>query len=149
MTEKNAPTPTTPATAELTPEQRENALAKLKHLSYEAGAITQVGNSWSNKDEVARAAANQFYKEVVAMWEADIAATRAAAALDAEAARREAQHAELRGWGVMRPDGTLTWNLLESQRPAENLEVHLNENNPDNGYRAVPVRLTTEGASDE
>jgi hypothetical protein len=67
-------------------------------------------------------------------------AERAANALDAEAARLEREasatpHAELRGWGMMRPDGTLmdSFNAVGPE-----LSRH--------GYRAVPVRLTTEGA---
>ena len=57
-----------------------------------------------------------------------------------EAARREAQHAELRGWGAMRPDGTFCPLFLcgEVNDPANVLWPE--------GATAVPVRLTTEVA---
>jgi hypothetical protein len=68
---------------------------------------------------------------------------RAAAALDAEAARREAQHAELRGWGVMQPDGTLLnlWHFFPDAPREEAARLTLWTEKP---HRAVPVRLTTE-----
>ncbi len=113
---------------------------------------------------------------------------RAAAALDAEAARREAgemrvtpemmrqamadadsdpregetfcdqlaeslnrqlttvpatPHAELRGWGVMRPDGTLLnlWHFFPDAPREEAARLTLWTEKP---HRAVPVRLTTE-----
>jgi hypothetical protein len=54
--------------------------------------------------------------------------------------RGKAPHAELRGWGVMRPDGTLMEHYREYE---EQIRVVLE---PYPSYRAVPVRLTTEGA---
>jgi hypothetical protein len=95
---------------------------------------------------------------------------RAAAALDAEAARLEREasatpHAELRGWGVMRPDGTLDpecrddnlgaeYYLVWKYQPTDALgERPLHPKHEDalafllaQGYRTVLVRLTTEGA---
>ena len=54
-------------------------------------------------------------------------------------------HAELRGWGVMRPDGTIDGSFWhngphESEKCARRAVANYA------GYRAVPVRLTTEGA---
>jgi hypothetical protein len=84
---------------------------------------------------------------------------RAAAALDAEAARLEREasatpHAELRGWGVTRPDGTPMDIIETSKRTAQVAAECAHpeaEYRPwfvleNRGYRAVPVRLTTEGA---
>jgi hypothetical protein len=73
----------------------------------------------------------------------------AAAALDAEAARREAPHAELRGWGVMRPDGCLMADRpLPEDLARMNADFH-NRHQPNEGtFRAVPVRLIAEEASD-
>jgi hypothetical protein len=107
----NAPTPTTPATAE---QLREDAIVVRRCAAFnrETGLA-------------------QLHHELL---------ERAAAALDAEAARMEAQHAELRGWGVMRPDGTLMEHYREYE---EQIRVVLE---PYPSYRAVPVRLTTEGA---
>jgi hypothetical protein len=114
----NAPTPTTPATAE---QLREDA-----------------------------AILNAYRPPVIAFGRQRLceALTRAAAALDAEAARREAPHAELRGWGVMRPDGTLAGILTDEGTLAT---MHEGDERPYDGYlstfhRAVPVRLIAEGA---
>jgi len=84
---------------------------------------------------------------------------RAAAALDAEAARLEREasatpHADLRGWGVMRPDGTPMDIIETSKRTAQVVAECARpeaEYRPwfvleNRGYRAVPVRLKTEGA---
>ena len=78
---------------------------------------------------------------------------RAAAALDAEAARREAPHAELRGWGVMRPDGTLLPFIADNGEDASESRRYVEHHIETFGsirqrHRAVPVRLTTEGATD-
>jgi len=57
-----------------------------------------------------------------------------------EISKNLAPHAELRGWGAMRPDGTLCPLFLcgEVNDPANVLWPE--------GATAVPVRLTTEGA---
>jgi hypothetical protein len=113
----NAPTPTTPATAEQL--RRDADLYRIR-----AAGATEA--EWTERH------------------------TRAAAALDAEAARREAPHAELRGWGVMRPDGTLmprySWEQEPAQRTANSENFLAQRYGRPAGYRAVPVLLTTEGA---
>ena len=63
-------------------------------------------------------------------------------------------HAELRGWGVTRPDGTPMDIIETSKRTAQDAAECAHpeaEHRPwfvleNRGYRAVPVRLTTEGA---
>jgi hypothetical protein len=75
----------------------------------------------------------------------------AANALDAEAARMEAPHAELRGWGVMRPDGTLMFSGLHfgygaKERATQAADYHNRCYAGVGVFVVSAVRLTTEGA---
>jgi hypothetical protein len=62
-------------------------------------------------------------------------------------------HAELRGWGVMRPDGTLLPFIADNGEDASESRRYVEHHIETFGsirqrHRAVPVRLTTEGATD-
>jgi hypothetical protein len=126
----NAPTPTTPATAE---QLREDA----KFFRQRAQSIHGLMSANGDDD----------YQQDIDSYQ------RAAAALDAEAARLEAPHAELSGWGVMRPDGTLLPFIADNGEDASESRRYVEHHIETFGsirqrHRAVPVRLTTEGATD-
>jgi len=57
----------------------------------------------------------------------------------------DAQHADRRGWGVMRDDGVLLPEFHSRELYAEREVTILRDSNTHH-HRAVPVRLTTEGA---
>jgi hypothetical protein len=185
----NAPTPTTPATAE---QLREDA-ARLRK---------SVDDIERTLDHGLTPDGDEFDPDtLVDIYALRDASTRAAAALDAEAARMEAgdkvdnamealdelhrqaqnadgsvgalvtmssyyaivasaltnrgkaPHAELRGWGVMRPDGTLLPFIADNGEDASESRRYVEHHIETFGsirqrHRAVPVRLTTEGATD-